>query len=102
MAVIRRLLSSLTLPAPVRKFLGGLVVAVIVATLILLGVIEPFELDALDRFFSIRGPRPITAPIVIVTIDEDSFDELGELAATKTLTWPFPRAMPGVLPAPSA
>src|SRR5439155_7122810 len=97
MAVIRRLLGSLTLPPPVRKFLGGLVVAVIVATLILLGVIEPFELDALDRLFLLRGPRPTTAPIVIVNVDEDSFDELGPLASTKTLVWPFPRAMHGML-----
>src|SRR3989337_1522838 len=33
-----------------------------------------------------RGARAPAAPIVIVTIDEDSFDELD-------LPWPFPRAL---------
>src|SRR5437667_11488916 len=110
MAVIRRLLGSLTLPPLVRKLLGGLVVAVIVVTLILvpsgsiLDVIEPFELDALDRLFRLRGPRATTAPVVIVNVDEDSFDELGEEVPAqgggmkpKGLAWPFPRALHGAL-----
>ena len=97
MAVIRRLLGTFTLPPAVRKLLGGLVVAAAVATLILFGLAEPFELDALDRLFLLRGPIATTAPIVIVNVDEDSFEELGPLAASKTLAWPFPRAMHGML-----
>jgi adenylate cyclase len=90
MAVIRKVLAALTLPPPVRKVLGGLVVAAVAVTLIFLEVVEPYELDALDRLFWMRGPRPTTAPVVIVNIDEDSFDELD-------LAWPFPRALHGAL-----
>ncbi len=97
MTAIRRLVAALTLPPRVRKLLGGLVVTAVVLTLMFFQVNEPFELDALDRLFRLRGPRSTTAPIVIVNIDEDSFDELGPLAATKTLTWPFPRALHGAL-----
>src|SRR5438046_878729 len=97
MAVIRKVLAALTLPPVVRKVLGGLLVAAVVVALTLLDVIEPFELDALDRLFQMRGPMATTAPVVIVNVDEDSFDELGPLAATKTLVWPFPRAMHGML-----
>ena len=40
--------------------------------------------------FRIRGIEPPRAPVVIVAIDEDSFDELN-------LTWPWPRALHGQL-----
>jgi len=104
MAVIRRLLATLTPPPLVRKVLGGLVVASIAVTLVLLDVIEPLELDILDRLFRFRGPRATTAPVVIVNVDEDSFDELGEEVPaegggtkSKGLAWPFPRALHGAL-----
>ena len=114
MRVLRSLLRLLTPPPAVRKVLSGTVVAAAALTAILLQLMEPFELDALDRMFRLRGPQPPTAPIVIVAIDEDSFDELGEevpvectaeqtAAGTcggmkpKGLTWPFPRALHGAL-----
>jgi adenylate cyclase len=59
---------------------------------VLLAVANPFsffeiaELKALDAHFTLRGPRPAASPIVVVTIDEDSFDGLD-------LAWPWPRAM---------
>lgn len=50
-------------------------------------------LDGLERWgsnmqFDMRGPIPPATPIVIVSIDEDSFDELD-------LQWPWPRALHG-------
>jgi adenylate cyclase len=54
------------------------------------GVLDRTELALLNRLFEWRGPRPPAAPIVIVAIDEDSFDELD-------LAWPFPRALHGRL-----
>ncbi|MGH7278885.1 MAG: CHASE2 domain-containing protein, partial [Candidatus Rokuibacteriota bacterium] len=52
--------------------------------------LETIELEGLNRLFEARGPRPPATPIVIVSIDEDSFDELD-------LPWPFPRALHGRL-----
>jgi adenylate cyclase len=60
--------------------------------IVLLAVANPFhsfevaELKALDARFALRGPRAPVAPIVVVTIDEDSFDDLN-------LAWPWPRAL---------
>ena len=51
-----------------------------------LGLFEVAELKALDTQFAIRGARDPASPIVIVTIDEDSFDELN-------LAWPWPREL---------
>jgi adenylate cyclase len=90
MAVVRRLLAALKPPPFVRKLLAGMASAAIVSGLIYLGALEALELDALDRLFRLRGPRPPVAPIVIVNIDEDSFDELD-------MAWPFPRALHGTL-----
>src|SRR5438477_618056 len=97
MAVIRKLLATLTPPPFVRKVLGGLVVAVVVATLIAVGALESWELDALDRLFLLRGPMATTAPVVIVNVDEDSLDgfdvTLYRLAAASGLkVAPLPRA----------
>ena len=114
MSVFRRLVRLLTPPPGAHKVLGGVVCAVIVVTAILFQFIEPYELDALDRLFRLRGPRATTAPIVIVAIDEDSFDELGEEVPVdcspedraagkcggtkpKGLAWPFPRVLHGTL-----
>ncbi len=47
---------------------------------------EIAELKALDARFALRGPRAPVSPIVVVTIDEASFDELD-------LAWPWPRAL---------
>src|SRR6266849_6652495 len=51
-----------------------------------LNLLEVTELKALNAQFLLRGPAVPTSSIVIVTIDEDSFDELN-------LAWPWPRAM---------
>src|SRR5216684_1042386 len=90
MALVGRLRAALTPPPYLRKLLVGIGSAVIVGALIYLGALEPLELDALDRLFRFRGPRPPIAPVVVVNIDEDSFDELD-------LAWPFPRALHGTL-----
>ncbi len=60
--------------------------------IVLLAIANPFrsfeiaELKALDARFALRGPRAPAAPIVVVTIDEDSFDDL-------KIAWPWPRAL---------
>jgi adenylate cyclase len=82
--------ARLTPPAFVRHLLAGFVSAAVVAGLLVFDVLAPFELDALDRLFRVRGARPPVAPIVVVNIDEDSFDELD-------MAWPFPRALHGTL-----
>jgi len=65
--------------------IGGLVIGVSLA-----GLLEVPDLHALNSLFVLRGPRPPAAPIVIVTIDEDSFADLD-------LAWPWPRALHGRL-----
>jgi adenylate cyclase len=71
----------------VKQGLGGLGAAALVVALVWHGALEPLEGWALSRLFELRGPRAPTAPIVIVTIDESSINELGQ--------WPFPRALHG-------
>ena len=50
------------------------------------GFLTNNELKAINGQFALRGPRPPTAPVVIITIDEDSFAELN-------MPWPWPRAL---------
>jgi adenylate cyclase len=50
------------------------------------GFLANNELKAVNTQFSLRGPRTPTAPVVIITIDEDSFAELN-------MPWPWPRAL---------
>ena len=90
MAGLARLRAALILPPFLRKLLGGVVAAAIVGGLVYFALLESFEYDALDRLFRLRGPRPPIAPVVVINIDEDSFDELD-------LSWPFPRALHGTL-----
>jgi len=73
-----------------RRLLFGIGAALCVATLALTGSLERWEHLWLDELFELRGVRPPTAPIVIVTIDESTFQELN-------LPWPFPRALHGKL-----
>ncbi len=68
---------------------GGLL-GLVIATALVFGLLERLELWAFNFQFQLRGPRAPRTPIVIVTIDEDSFDELN-------LAWPWPRALHGKL-----
>src|SRR5438552_3275947 len=77
------------LPSP-RTFVTGGAAALLMIGLTLAGALDTAELGTLNRLFELRGQRSPTAPIIIVTIDEDSFDEL-------QLPWPFPRALHGKL-----
>jgi adenylate cyclase len=72
--------------AAARTLIEGLGAGLLTAALISGSALETLELGALNRLFELRGVRRPVAPIVIVTIDEDSFDELD-------LPWPFPRAL---------
>ena len=65
--------------------LAGLAIVVLAAA-DPLSFFEIAELKALDAQFTVRGPREPQSPIVVVTIDEDSFDGLN-------LSWPWPRAV---------
>jgi hypothetical protein len=74
----------------IRTLTAGFVAAIVVVGLGVLGALDSTELSALSHLFEIRGPRTPSVPIVIVSIDEDSFDELD-------LPWPFPRALHATL-----
>ena len=50
------------------------------------GLLDTLEYKTLDLRFQIRGPIDHKLPIVIVNIDQDSFDELD-------LPWPWPRTL---------
>jgi adenylate cyclase len=50
------------------------------------GFLANNELKAVNEQFSLRGPRKPHAPVVVVTVDEDSFVELN-------MPWPWPRAL---------
>src|SRR5262245_30599569 len=69
-----------------RTALSGLSAGLLAVGVALTGAMDRAELGVLDRLFEWRGVRTPTAPIVIVKIDEDSFDELD-------MAWPFPRAL---------
>jgi len=78
-----------------RKYLAGIAAAAVTLALVLFGHtalldVELFEYWALERLFDLRGRRAPTAPIVIVSIDEATFQELA-------LQWPFPRKLHGQL-----
>ena len=60
--------------------------AIMVGLLISSGIFESFEREVLNYHFYLRGPVTPSSPIVIVSIDEDSFDELN-------LQWPWPRSL---------
>jgi adenylate cyclase len=66
--------------------LRGALVGLAVVLTSFFGGLEGIERWGLNTLFQLRGPQPPQSPIVIVSIDEDSFDELN-------LAWPFPRAL---------
>ncbi len=79
----------------IRKYLVGIGAAAVTVGLVLFGQtllvdLESLEYWAYDRFFDLRGPRPGTPAIVVVSIDEASFQELNT-------QWPFPRKLHGEL-----
>jgi adenylate cyclase len=69
-----------------RPLLIGATLALLVFASERLGWLEPLELKALDFWFQRRGPREPELPILLVSIDQDSFDELD-------LPWPWPRTL---------
>ncbi|MBI4528892.1 MAG: adenylate/guanylate cyclase domain-containing protein [Deltaproteobacteria bacterium] len=64
----------------------GAAIAFAIFLLHLQGLLMIPELKTLDLRFRMRGPIPPKVPIVLVSIDQDSFDELG-------LSWPWPRTV---------
>ncbi|MEK7475676.1 MAG: adenylate/guanylate cyclase domain-containing protein [Candidatus Coatesbacteria bacterium] len=52
---------------------------------------EGVSLRSLDLLFYLRGEIPATAPVVIVAIDNESFDEMTESSGR----WPWPRSTHG-------
>ncbi len=66
--------------------LRGLLLGLAVALAFVFGLFEGVERWGLAMQFQLRGPLAPKSPIVIVSIDEDSFDELN-------LPWPWPRAL---------
>lgn len=50
------------------------------------GVLEEIELDTVDARFELRGERPPPEDLVVVAIDDVTFDELER-------PWPFPRSL---------
>ncbi|MDD5559071.1 adenylate/guanylate cyclase domain-containing protein [Candidatus Methylomirabilis sp.] len=71
-----------------RIFRWGLAVGSVVVVVALLGTFDGPELKALDARFLLRGPQQPASPIVIVAIDDNSFQELYERGAQ----WPWPRS----------
>jgi adenylate cyclase len=73
-----------------KKLLRPLAIGAILAALVFTahqrGLLDVAELKSLDLRFQIRGPVAPKLAIVIVGIDQDSFDELN-------LPWPWPRTL---------
>jgi adenylate cyclase len=76
-------LASLVKYVPFR-YLPGIVAAAAVVGAVALGLMDEREYFSLERLLEFRGAVPPSAPIVIVAIDESSFQELQH-------PWPFPR-----------
>lgn len=64
----------------------GAFLAALVFTAYQRGLLDVLELKSLDLRFQIRGPIAPELPIVIIGIDQDSFDEMD-------LPWPWPRTL---------
>lgn len=64
----------------------ALTLATLVGTAYLFGLFDAPELKFLDTRFLLRGKQDPRSPIVIVSIDEDSFDEVH-------VQWPWPRSL---------
>lgn len=66
--------------------LRGVCIAFVVSLVFFLGFLENVERWGLNAQFDLRGTITPESPIVIVSIDEDSFDEFD-------LQWPWPRSL---------
>ena len=69
-----------------RSVLWGLTLGCGLALVHLLGFLEALELRTVNHRFEIRGVEEPQFPIVLITVDEDSFDNLD-------LRWPWPRSV---------
>lgn len=69
-----------------RPLIIGAVLATVVYVMDQRGLLQTAELKSLDLRFQMRGPVAPRLPLVIVSIDQDSFDELN-------LPWPWPRTL---------
>ncbi len=78
------------LPPLVGQAMRGLLVGCVVLLCAFMGLLEPGERWGLNQLFALRGASLPQTPVVIVSIAEDSFDELN-------LAWPWPRALHGEL-----
>ena len=66
-------------------FLGlGVVLTAIWAAAYLADAFRDLELDTVDTRFSIRGDREAPRDLIVVEIDDDTFQDLDR-------RWPFPR-----------
>ena len=61
---------------------GFLMVVMLTGTVF--GLMDPLELDAVNVAFRLRGAQAPTTPIVIVAVDDNTFENTG-------LQWPWPR-----------
>ena len=77
-----------------KKLIQPLIIGASLSILVILsyhqGLLDIPELKSLDFRFQIRGPIASKVPIVLVSIDQDSFDELD-------LPWPWPRNLHAAL-----
>ena len=77
-----------------KKLIRPLIIGASLSILVILsyhqGLLDLPELKSLDFRFQIRGPIASKLPIVLVSIDQDSFDELN-------LPWPWPRTLHATL-----
>ena len=77
-----------------KKLIRPLIIGASLGILVILsyhqGLLDLPELKSLDFRFQIRGPIASKVPIVLVSIDQDSFDELN-------LPWPWPRTLHATL-----
>ena len=58
---------------------AALVAVLATSVLLAAGAFEPLERATLDLWFTLRGPRPVQAPVAIVAIDEASLARYGQM-----------------------
>lgn len=69
-----------------RRAVIGATISILVYFAYSLGALDTLELKSVDFRFQLRGPVRPRSPILLVSIDQDSFDELN-------LPWPWPRTL---------